>query len=47
MKDMFKVLYEYAKEDPKDFMLSVIFFTLMMVFLWGSLWLHAICSGNV
>jgi hypothetical protein len=47
MREMFKVLYEYAKEDPKDFITSVIFVTFLFVFLWGSLWLHAICSGNV
>jgi hypothetical protein len=47
MKEMFKVLYDYAKEDPKDFICSVIFLVSLFGLLWATLWLHAICVGNV
>lgn len=47
MMEMFKTLYEYAKEDPKDFILSISFLVLMFVMFWAALWLHAICVGNV
>lgn len=47
MKEMFKVLYDYAKEDPKEFIGSVIFVTSIFVLFWATLWLHAICVGNV
>jgi len=42
-----KVLYKYAKEEPRDFILSVAFMILMILILWASLWGHAILSGNI
>lgn len=47
MKEMFKELRNYAKEDPKDFVLSILFLVFLFFILWASLWLQAICTGNV
>jgi hypothetical protein len=47
MKEMFKELRNYAKEDPKDFVLSLIFLVFLVFILWASLWLKAICAGEV
>ena len=44
---MIQVLYEHAKNDPKDFILSVLTIVMLFVGLWGTLWIHAICVGNV
>jgi len=47
MKTMFKVLYQTAKEDPKEFWGSLLFLVGLFVGLWGLLWLEAICQGRV
>jgi hypothetical protein len=43
----FKILYNYAKEEPRDFVLSIAFMILMIFIVWASLWGHAIISGTV
>jgi hypothetical protein len=47
MKTMFKVLYQTAKEDPKEFWGSLVFLVGLFVMFWATLWLEAICQGRV
>lgn len=44
MMNMFKVLYETAKNDPKEFWSSILFFALMFTGLWTLLWLNFIIN---
>lgn len=47
VKEMFSALYQYVKEDPKDFILSLVFISVMFFMFWASLWIAAICEGRV
>ena len=47
MKNMFITLKEWAKEDPKEFIGSVLFVAGLFVTLWASLWFAAIIEGRV
>jgi hypothetical protein len=44
MKNMFKVLYETAKNDPKEFWGGILFMVLLFCGLWGSLWFNFIIN---
>jgi len=43
----FKVLYNYAKSEPRDFLLSIAFMTMLMLLVWAGLWFAAIIEGRV
>ena len=43
----FKILYNYAKEEPRDFALSVAFVILMTLIIVAGLWLASILEGTV
>jgi hypothetical protein len=43
----FKVLYNYAKKDPRDFVLSIAFMVILMLMVWAGLWFAAIAEGRV
>lgn len=47
MKEIAVTLYQWAKEDPKDFLASVLFVGFLFGFLYCSIWLDAIISGRV
>jgi hypothetical protein len=42
---MFKVLFQVAKEDPKEFWSGILFFVLMFTGLWTLLWLDVIIDS--
>lgn len=44
MKTMFKVLFQAAKEDPKEFWSGLLFIIVLFTGLWGLLWLNAIIN---
>jgi len=47
MKDMIKELYQYAKEDPKEFIVSFLFISFLFGFFYILLWFGAIIEGRV
>jgi len=47
MKEMTTVLLKWAKEDPKDFVASILFIGFLFGFAYCSIWLDAIISGRV
>lgn len=45
--DIIKDLVKYAKEDPKDFFLSLLTVSLVFFMFYLSLWVAAILEGRV
>lgn len=47
IKEMFQVLNEARKEDPKEFYGSIAFVVLLFGGFYATIWLHAIITGQV
>jgi methyl coenzyme M reductase alpha subunit len=47
MKEMVQTLVSWAKEDPKEFVLSVITITAVFTLFYVSIWVGAIIEGRV
>jgi len=46
MKEMFQVLNQHRKEDPKDFYLGILFVIFLFASFYGMMWLAAIIEGR-
>jgi len=47
MKEIYHTLKQFAKEDPKEFIRSVLFLITLGIIFWALLWLGAIVEGRV
>ena len=47
MKEIYHTLKQFAKEDPKEFIGSVLFMIALGVGFWALMWLGAIVEGRV